>query len=225
MNELTVLEHNSIRVMTTEQLAEAYGCAPKQIQQNFNNNRVRFIAGKHFFVLEGQDLQTFRLQVENIELQISPKTRHLYLWTERGAARHSKMLGTERAWDVFDELEESYFNPMRNMTPEEFLLYSAQRMVEQARAIKAANARIDKVDERRLEVESKQMTIDEHHYTIIGYANLMGIRGVSRDVAAGLGRKAAAMSRKQGYHIGKEYDAKYGMVNTYHVDVLQEVFR
>ena len=225
MNELTVLEHNNIRVMTTEQLAEAYGCAPKQIQQNFSNNRVRFIAGKHFFVLEGQDLQTFRLQVENIELQISPKTRHLYLWTERGAARHSKMLGTERAWDVFEQLEESYFKVAKNMTPEEFLLYSAQRMVEQAKAIKAANARIDKVDERLLEVESKQMTIDEHHYTIIGYANLTGIRGVSRDAAARLGRKASAISRKQGYHIGKEYDAKYGMVNTYHVDVLQEVFR
>ena len=225
MNELTVLEHNSIRVMITEQLAEAYGCAPKQIQQNFNNNRVRFIAGKHFFVLEGQDLQTFRLQVENIELQISPKTRHLYLWTERGAARHSKMLGTERAWDVFEQLEDSYFKVAKNMTPEEFLLYSAQRMVEQAKAIKAANARIDKVDERLLDVESKQMTIDEHHYTIIGYANLTGIRGVSRDAAARLGRKASAMSRKQGYHIGKEYDAKYGMVNTYHVDVLQEVFR
>ena len=225
MNELMVLEHNSIRVMTTEQLAEAYGCAPKQIQQNFNNNRVRFIAGKHFFVLEGQDLQTFRLQVENIELQISPKTRHLYLWTERGAARHSKMLGTERAWDVFEQLEDSYFKVAKNMTPEEFLLYSAQRMVEQAKAIKAANARIDKVDERLLEVESKQMTIDQHHYTIIGYANLTGIRGVSRDAAARLGRRASVMSRKQGYHIGKEYDAKYGMVNTYHVDVLQEVFR
>ena len=225
MNELMVLEHNSIRVMTTEQLAEAYGCAPKQIQQNFNNNRVRFIAGKHFFVLEGQDLQTFRLQVENIELQISPKTRHLYLWTERGAARHSKMLGTERAWDVFEQLEDSYFKVAKNMTPEEFLLYSAQRMVEQAKEIKAANARIDKVDERLLEVESKQMTIDEHHYTIIGYANLTGVRGVSRDAVARLGRRASAMSRKQGYHIGKEYDAKYGMVNTYHVDVLQEVFR
>ena len=225
MNELTVLEHNNIRVMTTEQLAEAYGCAPKQIQQNFSNNRVRFIAGKHFFVLEGQDLQAFRLQVENIELQISPKTRHLYLWTERGAARHSKMLGTERAWDVFEQLEDSYFKVAKNMTPEEFLLYSAQRMVEQAKAIKAANARIDKVDERLLEVESKQMTIDRHHYTIIGYANLTGVRGVGRDAAARLGRRASAMSRKQGYHIGKEYDAKYGMVNTYHVDVLQEVFR
>ena len=225
MNELTVLEHNSIRVMTTEQLAEAYGCAPKQIQQNFNNNRVRFIAGKHYFKLEGADLKAFKDSLENIESVVGSRAPALILWTKRGAARHSKMLGTERAWDVFDELEESYFNPMRNMTPEEFLLCSAQRMVKQARAIKAANARIDKVDERLLEVESKQMTIDEHHYTIIGYANLMGVRGVSRDAAARLGRKASAMSRKQGYHIGKEYDAKYGMVNTYHVDVLQEVFR
>ena len=225
MNELTVLEHNSIRVMTTEQLAEAYGCAPKQIQQNFNNNRVRFIAGKHYFKLEGADLKAFKDSLENIESVVGSRAPSLILWTKQGAARHSKMLGTERAWDVFDELEESYFNPMRNMTPEEFLLYSAQRMVEQARAIKTANARIDKVDERLLEVESKQMTIDEHHYTIIGYANLTGIRGVSRDAAARLGRKASAMSRKQGYHIGKEYDAKYGMVNTYHVDVLQEVFR
>ena len=225
MNELTVLEHNNIRVMTTEQLAEAYGCAPKQIQQNFNNNRVRFIAGKHYFKLEGADLKAFKDSLENIESVVGSRAPSLILWTKQGAARHSKMLGTERAWDVFDELEESYFNPMRNMTPEEFLLYSAQRMVEQAKAIKAANARIDKVDERLLEVESKQMTIDEHHYTIIGYANLRGVRGVSRDAAARLGRRASAMSRKQGYHIGKEYDAKYGMVNTYHVDVLQEVFR
>ena len=225
MNELTVLEHNSIRVMTTEQLAEAYGCDIQHIKQNFNNNKDRFAEGKHYFRLEGADLKGFKRQVENFDLPVSKFASTIYLWTKRGAARHCKMLGTNRAWDVFEELEESYFNPMRNMTPEEFLLCSAQRMVEQAKAIKAANARIDKVDERLLEVESKQMTIDEHHYTIIGYANLRGVRGVSRDAAARLGRKASAMSRKQGYHIGKEYDAKYGMVNTYHVDVLQEVFR
>ena len=225
MNELTVLEHNDIRVMTTEQLAGAYGCDAQHIKQNFNNNKERFTEGKHYFRLEGAELKSFKKQVENFDLPVSKFASAMYLWTKRGAARHSKMLGTERAWDVFDELEESYFNPMKNMTPEEFLLCSAQRMVEQARAIKAANARIDKVDERLLEVESRQMTIDQRHYTIIGYANLTGTRGVSRDVAAGLGRKAAAMSRKQGYHIGKEYDAKYGMVNTYHVDVLQEVFR
>ncbi len=225
MNELTVLEHNNIRVLTTEQLAEAYGCKVIHIQQNFKNNRERFVEGKHYFKLEGADLKAFKDSLENIESVVGSRAPSLILWTKQGAARHSKMLGTDRAGDVFDELEESYFNPTKGMTPEEFLLYSAQCLVEQSRAIKAANVRLDKVDERLLDVESKQMTIDQNHYTIIGYANLMGIRGVSREITASLGRKASAMSRKQGYHIGKEYDAEYGMVNTYHVDVLQEVFK
>ena len=199
MKDLQVFEHSGIRVMTTEQLADAYGCDPQHIKQNFNNNKERFTEGTHYFRLEGADLKGFKRQVEKFDLPVSKFASAIYLWTKRGAARHCKMLGTNRAWDVFEELEESYFNPMRNMTPEEFLLYSAQRLVEQAKAIKEANARIDKVDER--------------------------LRGVSRDIAVRLGRKASAMSRKQGYHIGKEYDAKYGVVNTYHVDVLQEVFR
>lgn len=225
MKELQVLEHNSNRVLTTEQLAEAYGCKVIHIQQNFKNNRERFIEGKHYYKLEGSELKAFKDSLENIESVVGCRAPSLILWTKQGAARHSKMLGTDRAWDVFDELEESYFNPRRNMTPEEFLLYSAQRLVEQSKAIKATNARLDKVDERLLDVESRQMTIDQQYYTITGYANLMGIRGVSREIAASLGRKASKMSKKQGYHIGKEYDAKYGKVNTYHVDVLQEVFR
>ena len=108
------------------------------------------------------------------------------------------------------------------ITLEELMLYSAQCLVTHSRAIKSINARIDQIEERLTEME---MSINQYHYTIIGYANLMGIRGVSREIAAKLGRKAADMSRKQGYHIGKEYDAKYGVVNTYHVDVLQEIFR
>ena len=47
MNDLHVLEHNNNRVMTTEQLAEAYGCVAQQIKQNFNNNKNRFVEGKH----------------------------------------------------------------------------------------------------------------------------------------------------------------------------------
>lgn len=43
-------------------------------------------------------------------MKISPKTRTLILWTERGAARHAKMLETDQAWEVFEKLEDSYFN-------------------------------------------------------------------------------------------------------------------
>lgn len=215
MNELTVLEHNDVRVLTTEQLAAAYGCKTTQIQQNFKNNRERFTEGKHYFKLEGVALKAFKDSLENIESVVGGRAPSLILWTKQGAARHSKMLGTDRAWDVFDELEENYFNPKMSM--DEIVLYNAKRIVEQSKAIRA-------LDNRLLEVESKQMTIDQHHYTIIGYANLQGIRGVSKEVAIRLGRKAAALSRKQGYHIGKEFDGKYGTVNTYHVDILSVVF-
>ncbi|HIB5071822.1 TPA: P22AR C-terminal domain-containing protein, partial [Escherichia coli] len=34
----------------------------------------------------------------------------LILWTERGAARHAKMLETDRAWEVFEKLEDCYFS-------------------------------------------------------------------------------------------------------------------
>ncbi|HHN9115727.1 TPA: ORF6N domain-containing protein, partial [Escherichia coli] len=43
-------------------------------------------------------------------LQISPKARSLILWTERGAARHAKMLETDQAWEVFEKLEDCYFS-------------------------------------------------------------------------------------------------------------------
>ena len=94
MNELTVLEHNSIRVMTTEQLAEAYGCSPKQIQQNFSNNRVRFIAGKHFFVLEGQDLQTSSACGSKISNCKFPR-KHVICIFGRNKARRA----TARCWE------------------------------------------------------------------------------------------------------------------------------
>ena len=41
MNKLTVLEHNGERVLTTEQLAQAYECDAKRISENFNRNADR----------------------------------------------------------------------------------------------------------------------------------------------------------------------------------------
>lgn len=97
----------------------------------------------------------------------------------------------------------------------EIMLLTAQCLVEHANAVKALNARLDKTEERLLDMES----IDRY-YTIIDYANKMGIRGVNRVAVGKLERKASVMSKKQGYCIGRK-----DPVNTYHVDVLQEVFR
>ena len=135
MNEIINIEHNNERVLTTEQLAQAYGCDGKQIKQNFNNNADRFVEGQHYFKLEGEALR--KLRVENIDLQISPMTRSLYLWTRRGASRHSKMLGTDKAWEMFDALEENYFNPRpKELTPAEQMaqgLLAAQKLLDAAK--------------------------------------------------------------------------------------------
>ncbi len=45
-----------------------------------------------------------------------PKARSLILWTERGAARHAKMLETDQAWEVFEKLEDCYFSQCKKNT-------------------------------------------------------------------------------------------------------------
>lgn len=108
MNIIPILEHQEYRVLTTKQIADFYGVDTAIIIKNFNRNQDRFIHGKHHFLLEGQDLKRF---VEgschlDMNLKFSPK---LMIWTEKGAMRHAKILNTDKAWDVFEELEETYF--------------------------------------------------------------------------------------------------------------------
>jgi phage anti-repressor protein len=140
----------------------------------------------------------------------------------------SMLQRTERgkqARQYFIECEKQAKALSKPKTTAELLVEHAQAYLEHERRMAQIEATQSEQEQRLLEIESKQMTIDKNHYTIIGYANLMGIRGVDRDVAAGLGRKASKLSHKQNYHVGKEYDAKYGAINTYHVDILQEIFR
>lgn len=50
MNELTITEYKDIRVLTTQQLAEAYGTDGKTISYNFNRNKARYTTGKHYIL-------------------------------------------------------------------------------------------------------------------------------------------------------------------------------
>lgn len=113
---LEPVEYAAQLIMTTEQLANFYECDKMQIIQNFNNNKVHFVEGKHFFKLEGEDLKNFKRYIENFDLPVNKFAPSLYLWTKRGAARHAKMLGTEKAWDVFELLEENYFNAKKSVS-------------------------------------------------------------------------------------------------------------
>lgn len=98
---------NDARVITTELLAKVYGTDANNIQANHSRNRSRFTEGKHFYRITGDNLKNLRLTMS--KSQIPAKARSLILWTERGAMRHAKMLETDKAWEVFETLEDCYF--------------------------------------------------------------------------------------------------------------------
>ena len=115
-------------VLTTTQLAEYYGCAVENIRDNFRKNKIHFVESKHYFKLEGDALKIFRDYTENFRPVkddytenfrpvVPARTSVMYLWTERGCARHAKMLSTDKAWEVFEMLEDNYFNQGVKVAP------------------------------------------------------------------------------------------------------------
>lgn len=107
MNQLQVIEHNEQRVLTTAQLAEAYGTDSDNINDNFQNNATRYKEGKHYFALKGADLKQFKAsQKISGNLKFAPV---IYLWTEKGAWMHAKSLNTDKAWEAYETLVDDYY--------------------------------------------------------------------------------------------------------------------
>jgi hypothetical protein len=152
MNEPQPIEQNGQRVLTTEQLAELYGTTVGVVQMNFKRNSNKFIEGKHFFKLKGEQLRAFKNEPTNCGF-VGKNASALYLWTRRGAARHSKMLGTDQAWDMFDSLEENYFNPkarlnLQGLSPQtQFAIQAAQAMAEQERKLTQIDHKVDAISD------------------------------------------------------------------------------
>ena len=123
MGELAITEYNDIRVLTTQQLAECYGTDSKTISYNFNHNKDRYIEGKHYVCLTGDDLRAFR---ENHDLPSN--INKVYLWTEKGTFLHAKSLNTDSAWEVYDRLIETYFTVKKELIDKKQLSPQLQLM-------------------------------------------------------------------------------------------------
>ncbi|HCJ2847036.1 TPA: ORF6N domain-containing protein [Clostridioides difficile] len=140
MNNLQVIERNNERVLTTQQLADVYETDVNNIQANFNRNKDRFKENIHYFLLQGEYLKEFKNQPTNSQL-VSKHSSQLYLWTERGANRHCKILDTDKAWEQFDNLEETYFK-VKQQKPtciEDVLIESLKEMKDLRLQVNQAN--------------------------------------------------------------------------------------
>ena len=239
--QTSVIQYKSLPVMTTEQMAGFYGTDPVNIRKNHMRNAERFIDGKHFFKVEGDELRTLKNSLSDFEV-LSPNTRSLTLWTEKGAARHAKILDTDQAWDIFEQLEEVYFSVKEKShfpalpnfaDPAEAAIawanqYKAtQAAQERATYFEATKAEIGsrreatamgRLSAKVKEVESLKVQLDKS----LDFASIKSV-----EIATG---------RKFGWHALKKWsksnsseiktipDPNFGEVKTYHKDAWLAVY-
>lgn len=145
MNQLQIIVHRQARVLTTGQLAESYGAEEKLVQQNFSNNKARYKEGKHFYLLQGEELKAFKDQFENLGV-VKKNTASLYLWTEKGAWLHAKSLNTDEAWDAYEMLVDEYYNIKEILTAE-------QQSREHLKMSIMTSERVDRIENKVSEFE------------------------------------------------------------------------
>lgn len=167
MNQLEIIEHEGIRVLTTQQLSEVYETSTENIKQNFKRNKERFNEGRDYYLLKGEQLKEF-LQVTNSHLQNQSKIRSMYLWTERGANRHSKILDTDQAWKQFDVLEETYFK-VRSMSPMQMLKLQNAALME-------VDEKVEHIDSRVTNLENTTTVDSRKQYTLRKIASATAVR-------------------------------------------------
>ncbi|WP_078379123.1 ORF6N domain-containing protein [Sutcliffiella halmapala] len=112
MKHLQPIEINGQRLLNTAHLAESFGTDTKIINRNFQRNAERYIQGKHYYALTGEELKAFK---GSRQIDDSLKfTSVLYLWTEKGAWLHAKSLNTDLAWDAYEMLVDEYYHIREN---------------------------------------------------------------------------------------------------------------
>ena len=131
---LQVVETNNQRVLTTAQIAEQYETDVNVIQRNFQRNKERYTEGKHYYCLTGNVLREFKATGQ---IDVSPNLNKFYLWTEKGALLHAKSLNTDKAWEAYEVLVDTYFSVREQAAMDSYMIADpvkrAERWIEEQR--------------------------------------------------------------------------------------------
>ena len=199
MNELT-----SVTQMTSLEVAEITGKEHKSVLRDIRDEieklETQGIFTEHIFVLREYHDKTGR-------------TLPMYVLTRDGvlqlAARYDAV--------VRFKLIEKVSQPAKVLSPVQQLLAQAQMLVEMDNRVGAVEQGV-----RRLE-HNYRRTVTSHQLTVIAYANMKGIRSEDYNSSV-VGRKATKLCKERNVLIGKVVDSRYGLINTYPEEILDEIF-
>ena len=153
-------EYNGQLVLTTEQLAAFYETKPTNITANFFHNKDHFVEGKHYFKIEGAELEAFKNSVKNFNV-VGKRASSLYLWTKRGAARHCKSVGTDSAWNVYELLEDCYFDTLEKTVTADKSVKEISDFRRGRELVKLARSATDPATKKRLIAKAANLILGE----------------------------------------------------------------
>lgn len=173
-------------------------------------------------LIENKD---YLLTQEGEQFPSGMKRKSVYHFTIDASKHIAMMSGTDRGAEVREyflacERQAKAAPPVKDpqIAAMIFTLMRIDAMEQEQRRQAEALARIAEnvaVIEARTQPENK-------HFTVMGFANLIGMP-MDTKTAATLGRRCAALSRQRGLVIGDVSDPRFGNVHSYHESVLQEV--
>lgn len=216
-NDVMVKEFQGQRVVTAWDIAKVHNREVREITQNFNYVKDKLLKDEDYFIVNKEKISESKILIQDF---IPNNVKEIPLFTESGYLMLVKTFTDDLSWKVQRELIKGYFiakEMVRPLTPAEQLLAQAQLMVNmenRLNILEKNNARLE---------NNLRRTITNEYFTVIGYANFRGINANTYNSSV-IGRKATKLCKDCGLAIGSVIDSKYGTINTYPLDVLDEIF-
>lgn len=160
------------------------------------------------------------------ELSATGQTRHEYHFTLEAGKHIGMMSGTARGAEVREyflacERQAKTGAPAVKDPQIAAVIFTLTRIDAMEQEQKRQAEELAKLAENIAVIEARTQP-ESKHFTVMGYANLIG-ESVDTRTASTLGRRCAALSRQRGLVIGDVSDPRFGNVHSYHQSVLQEV--
>lgn len=96
------------KVVSAKTVAEIHGMEVKHVNELINNNIKRFKEGIDIIDVINDD--NFKVVVNDLGLKGSNRTKNIYLLSERGYAKLIKIMDSDLAWEIHDQLMDEYFS-------------------------------------------------------------------------------------------------------------------
>lgn len=128
------------KAMLVKDIAVIHGTTVKRINELINRNRKRFRDGVDIIdLLSNEDFKVV-LNDLNFSSKSISNSNNIYLLSERGYAKLLKILEDDKAWEIYDELVDNYFNMRQTIQTDNKALVANKRleiMEENAKTRKA----------------------------------------------------------------------------------------